>query len=127
MTSYRGYTTVWKPCDEKKCRAPATHGDFCEDHKSQNGNYTGAKRVTTPRTATATFQGDDEESEDTGTHKPSICNRLFCRNKFNSKKTPKKSTKKTPKRSNKKASKKQVKKTPKKTKKSKSKRQGKSL
>ena len=119
MTDYNGNTTLWKPCDEKKCRAPATHGDFCEDHKSQNGTYTGAKRVFTPRHGRVTLRDDEESENEEDASKRSIWDRIFCRNKFNSKKTLKKSAKK--------ASKKKVKKTPKKTKKSKSKRQGKSL
>ena len=114
---YHGTTTVWKPCDENKCKKPATHGNFCNEHAPPHAVYTGSKRMVTPRTASATLRGEDgdeDDDEDKG-KKKSLCDRIFCRGKFKSKKTSKKSVKKTSKKSVKKAPKKSVKKAPKKS------------
>ncbi len=113
---YHGTTTVWKPCDENKCKKPATHGNFCNEHAPPHAVYKGPERTVTPRKASATLSGledgDENDDEDKG-KKKSLCSRLLCR--FKSKKTPKKSVKKAPVKSVKKASKKSVKKAPKKS------------
>ena len=118
-----GHTNVKIPCVVDKCWKTAIFGQYCEDHNRTGHNFTGTGWVSTPRRISVTPKGEGEgEDEDENKSRCDILGRLFCRNKFKSKKAPKKSNRKAPKKSDGK--------TPKKTKnqvKSKSKRRGKSL
>ena len=114
-----GHTNVKIPCVVDKCWKTAIFGQYCEDHNRTGHNFTGTGWVSTPRRISVTPKGEDEDENKS---RCDILGRLFCRNKFKSKKAPKKSNRKAPKKSDGK--------TPKKTKnqvKSKSKRRGKSL